>query len=100
MAFGTSNVQVDPFWVDIYRLSYQLPLDEQDRILAGLQSRLEVPPTGNRVIIAHSFPAGMGLGRIPDMGTVVIQPYGEGMGYQVIDRLGLEELRTLNADGG
>ena len=78
LAFGRSNVQINPFWYQIYRLSGDISATEQRRILDSFQSRLAViPPQGfNKVIIAHSFPEGVGLGKIPDMGIVIIKPKG------------------------
>ncbi len=97
LAFGVENVQVDPFWVNIYRLSANLSLIQQQRILNDLNLLLEeLPPPGeNKVIIAHSFPEGVGLGQISDMGTVIIKPFGRGNGYQVVGRLSLKELNEL-----
>lgn len=91
------SVQIDPFWFEAYRLRGNLPTIEQQRILAGIQSRLEIrPPQGsNRVIIAHSFPRGVGLGQIPNMGTVIINPLGRGNGYEFVSRLSLRDLMTL-----
>lgn len=98
LAFGKTNIQVDPFLFQIYRLSGNLPSAEQKRILDYLQSQLEIiPPQGsNRVIISHSFPQGIGLGQIPDMGTVIIKPLGAGKGYEIIARLSLEDLANLS----
>ncbi|SQB93201.1 phosphoglycerate mutase [Clostridium tetanomorphum] len=78
LAFGMENVKIDPFWVEIYRLSGNLSNEEQNRILVSLQSKLEIkPPQGsNKVIIAHNFPQGIGLGQIPNMGTVIVKPLG------------------------
>lgn len=89
LAFGRENVQIDPFWVDVYRLSGDLSAFEQNRILNDLKSKLEIiPPQGtNTVIIAHSFPSGVGLGQIPDMGTVIVKPLGRGNGYKITSRL-------------
>ncbi|MDF2522470.1 MAG: phosphoglycerate mutase family protein [Clostridiales bacterium] len=97
LAFGNESVQVDPFWFEIYRLSGNLSSAEQKRILDILQSRLEIiPPQGsNRVIIAHSFPEGIGLGQIPDMGTIIVRPLGQGNGYKVAGRLSLADLFNL-----
>lgn len=97
LAFGRENTQVDPFWIEVYRLSGNLPKVERNRILATLQSVLEIPPPigVNKVIIAHSFPHGIGLGQIPDMGTVIIKPLGVGKGYQIIDKLSLTDLAGL-----
>lgn len=97
LAFGRTNVQVDPFWFEIYRLSSDLSAFEQNRILSSLVSVLETKPTQglNKVIIAHSFPNGVGLGQIPDMGTVINRPLGHMNGYEVIDILSLAELANL-----
>ena len=39
LAFGMANVQIDPFWFQVYRLSGNLSSAEQQRILDSLQSR-------------------------------------------------------------
>ncbi|MGG0658311.1 histidine phosphatase family protein [Rummeliibacillus pycnus] len=97
LAFGGMNVQVDPFGFDIYKLSKNLSQVEQERILNKLQSMLETPPSmgTNKVIIAHDFPSGVGLGKIPYMGTVVVKPLGRGNGYEVVARIPLEQLQYL-----
>lgn len=97
LAFGSAVVKIDPFWFEIYRLSGNLSGPEQKRILDDLQSRLEIipPPGSNKVIIAHSFPEGTGLGQIPDMGTVVVKPLGQRNGYEVVARLSLADLLNL-----
>lgn len=97
LAFGRSNVHIDPFWFQVYRLSGNISITERQRILDSLQSILEVipPQGGNRVIIAHSFPEGIGLGQIPDMGTVIVRPRGQGKGYDVVAKLSLTDLLNL-----
>lgn len=94
LAFGKQNVMIDPFWYDVYRLSGNLSLYEQNRILKNMQSRLEkIPPKGmNTVIIAHGLPNGIGFGAIDDMGTVIIRPLGIGKGYEIVDKLRLQDL--------
>ncbi|MBO7743769.1 histidine phosphatase family protein [Paenibacillus sp. MWE-103] len=95
LAFGGENVQVDPNGYDIYRLSSgSLSPREQSNILNKLLTVLEKqPPQGsNQIIISHSFPPGVGLGQIPNLGTVVVKPNGLGNGYNLIDRISLEEL--------
>ncbi len=76
LAFGKQNVTVDSFWYDVYRLSENLSLNEQNKILNNMQSKLEKqPPKGmNTVIIAHALPKGISFGVIDDMGnkTVII----------------------------
>jgi hypothetical protein len=96
LAFGAENVQVDPFLVEIYRLSGDLNPTEQTKILNSFNSVLEIPPPlgSNKVIIAHSFPQGVGFGQIPDMGTVIIKPRGQGNGYEVVSQVSLSELRN------
>jgi hypothetical protein len=98
LALGEENVQIDPFWVGIYTLSVNLSEVEQERILISLRSVLEIkPPMGsNKVIIAHSFPKGVGLGAIPDMGTVVVKPRGQGNGYEVVAKVSLVELANFS----
>lgn len=63
-------------------------------ILASLQSALEIkPPKGsNRIIIGHSFPQGVGLGQIPNMGTVIVGPLGQGKGYEIVSKLSLANI--------
>jgi hypothetical protein len=97
LAFGKDTVIYDYFWFEIYRLSGSLSATEQKRILDTLQSKLEIrPPQGsNKVIIGHSFPRGIGLGEIPNMGTVVIRPLGLGNGYEIVDKLSMEDLGVL-----
>ncbi|MEC0245171.1 histidine phosphatase family protein [Paenibacillus chitinolyticus] len=96
LAFGKEQVELDPFWVRIYKLSGPVSATEKENTLATLTSVLEkVPPPGtNRVILAHSFPKGIGLGEIPYMGTVVVKPKGKGNGYEIAGRFSLNELEN------
>jgi phosphohistidine phosphatase SixA len=98
LAFGKENVQIDPFLYQIYRLSGNLPNVEQKRILDYLRFQLEIAPVkgSNKVIISHSFPQEIGLGKIFDMGTVVIKPLGRNKGYEIIAKLSLEDLANLS----
>ncbi|MDQ0193839.1 histidine phosphatase family protein [Paenibacillus wynnii] len=97
LAFGESKVQTDSFWVRIYNLSGSLPPAEQQGILNDLTSVLEVLPSPrtNKVIIAHSFPQGVGLGGISNLGTVIVKPKGQGNGYEIVGRFTLDELLSL-----
>ncbi|WP_233531783.1 histidine phosphatase family protein [Paenibacillus alkalitolerans] len=97
LAFGEQNVRVDDFWINIYRLSRGLPSAEQESVLNALTTVLEMkPPEGkNKVIVAHSFPRGLALGHIPNMGTVVIKPLGRGNGYEVAAEISFEELEEF-----
>lgn len=97
LAFGNGNVQVEPFWVEVYKLSGNLPSEERQRTLNRLQSILETKPEGgrNNFIIAHSFPEGIGLGQIPNMGTVIVDPKGISNGYEVVSKLTLTDLSKL-----
>lgn len=97
LAFGAGNVQVDPFWTKVYNLGGQVTAEERDSTLAFLTSILEKnPPEGkNKVIIAHNFPPGIGLGEIPYLGTVIIKPKGQGNGYDIVDRISFNELLGL-----
>ncbi|MBK3495197.1 histidine phosphatase family protein [Viridibacillus sp. YIM B01967] len=96
LAFGKENVQVDPFWLETYNLSSNSSAAEQQRILNNLKSALEIPPPAgsNKVIIAHSFPKGIGLGAIPYMGTVIVKPRGVGLGFEIIGQVSLNELQV------
>ena len=93
LASGSVYVQVDPFWYEIYRLSEHLPSSESQMILNHLQSMLETPPLEgeNKVIVAHGFPEGVGLGDIPYMGTAIVKPKGKGNGYEVVQQVALED---------
>src|SRR5690606_1467665 len=97
LAFGEGNVQVDPFWFKIYNLGGHVTTAEQESTLAALTSVLEkIPSSGtNTVIVAHSFPPGIGLGEIPYLGTVVVKPRGQGNGYDIVDKMSLAELSSM-----
>ncbi|MFJ8236450.1 histidine phosphatase family protein [Ureibacillus sp. NPDC094379] len=99
LAFGNQNIQVDPFWINIYNLSQSQNQSNtgKEKILKNLQSILEIkPPNGlNNVIIAHSFPKGVGLDDIPYMGTVIVKPKGPSNGYEVIARLSLADFYKI-----
>ena len=98
LAFGVGNVQVNPFWFEIYRLSGDLPSSDRQIILNSFKSVLETMPVdgNNKVIVAHSFPKGEGLGDIPFMGTVILKPKGAGNGYEIVGRLSLEDWSKLD----
>lgn len=99
LAFGSGNVQVNPFRFEIYKLSGNLPSSDRQRILNNFNSVLETIPVDgkNKVIVAHSFPEGVGLGEIPYMGTVIIKPKGEGNGNEVVGQLSLEDWSKLDS---
>ena len=99
LAFGSGNVQVNPFWYEIYRLSGNLPSSDKQIILNHFNTVLEtIPEEGkNEVIVAHSFPEGIGLGDIPYMGTVIIKPKGTGNGYEVVHQLSLADWSKLDS---
>ena len=99
LAFPYANLLVDPFFVGIYKLSEPISNAEQSTIIANLQSVLEMkpPPGTNKVIIAHSFPEGIGLGEIANMGTVMIKPRGQGNGYEVVRKLTLQDVANLES---
>ena len=79
-------------------MSGSLPSSDRQRTLNNFNTVLEtIPGEGkNMVIVAHSFPEGVGLGEIPNMGTVIIKPKGEGNGYEVVRRLSLVDWIKLN----
>jgi phosphohistidine phosphatase SixA len=99
LAFGYGHVQVNPFWFEIYKLSGNLPSSDRQIILNNFNSVLEtIPVEGkNKVIVAHSFPEGIGLGEIPYMGTVIIKPKGEGNGYEVVHQLSLADWSKIDS---
>ena len=75
-------------------MSENVTSNDRQIILNNFKSVLEATPVvegKNKVIIAHGFPEGVGLGEIPYMGTVIIKPKGEGNGYEVVHRLSLED---------
>lgn len=94
LAFGMGNTQINPYLSEINRLNENLSSEEKQRILDYIKSVFEIKPPqrSNRVIIAHTFKKDIGLGEIPNMGTVILKPLGPGNGYEVVDRLSLEDL--------
>lgn len=94
LAFGKQNVLIDPFWYKVYQLSGSVTPTEQVKTLTELTSELEkIPISGtNTVIIAHSFPKGVGLAEIPYLGTVVVRPKGPRNGFDIVDRFSFDEL--------
>ncbi|MFE3576192.1 histidine phosphatase family protein [Lysinibacillus sp. NPDC059133] len=99
LAFPYSYIQIDSIGYEIYKLGGNIPLVEKTNILSNLQSMLErKPPQGtNQVIVAHSFPEGVGLGKISNMGMVIVKPNGPGNGYEIIKKLTLEDLPLLGS---
>jgi hypothetical protein len=97
LAFGEGNVQTNPFWIRIYSLGGDLSPAGQQAALVALSSVLErIPSVGtNKVIIAHSFPPGVGLGVMPNLGTIVVKPRGQGNGYEIVSKITLEEWTNL-----
>jgi hypothetical protein len=55
LAFREENVEVDPFWVEIFKLSGDLSAAEQERILNSLRSALEIQPPPGRNKVITSF---------------------------------------------
>ena len=99
LAFPTMYIQIDPFWFEINKLGGAISSTEQQQILMNVQSQLEIkPPLGtNQVIVAHNFPKGVGLGEIPNMGTMILKPRGVGNGYEIVKLLPLADLATLGS---
>lgn len=93
-AFGVGRVKTEPFLGEINRLSGSISKAEQQGIVKQLEAELEkIPPKGyNQVIVAHNLPEGVALGQIPNMGAVIVKPFGSGNGYEVIARLTLHDL--------
>ncbi|QKS59935.1 histidine phosphatase family protein [Paenibacillus barcinonensis] len=97
IAFGTQNAKVNAFWLNIYKLSLMPNTQIVDSTLQAFTDEVEqsVPTGSNRLIVAHSFPPGVGLGELASMETVIIKPLGVHKGYQVVGTLKLEELLQL-----
>lgn len=94
LAFGSGNVAVDPSLAAITKLNdSSISAAEKQSIVTQVEKMFEVePPSGtNKVIIGHAFPAGSALGEIPYMGTVVIKPKGPGNGYEVVQKISLQD---------
>ena len=99
LAFESAYIQVNPFWYEIYRLSENYVTSSKSQmILNHFHSIMEIPPLEgqNKVIVAHSFPKGVGLGEFSYMGTVVVKPKGAGNGYEVVQQLALEDWGKLD----
>jgi hypothetical protein len=94
LAFGNESFLVDPFWYGVNRLSSNPSTEEKKRILNSLETVLEtkLPQGSNKLIVAHGFPEGEGLGELSDMETVVIKPLGRGRGYEVVGELSYDDL--------
>lgn len=94
LAFGSGNVVVDPSLADVTKLSdSSISAAEKQSIVTQVEKMLEVKPSSgtNKVIIGHAFPAGVAVGEIPYMGTVVIKPKGPGNGYEVVQKISLQD---------
>ncbi|WP_274649863.1 histidine phosphatase family protein [Paenibacillus humicola] len=93
IAFGARRVAADDSLAPLAAFS-ALTAEERQETLAHLNELLETPPPAgaNRVIVAHALPAGIAVGEIPYMGTVVVKPNGPGRGYEIAGRLSLNDL--------
>ncbi|MEK3823642.1 MULTISPECIES: histidine phosphatase family protein [Paenibacillus] len=96
-AFGIQNVKANDFWLNIYKLSQNPSTETMNSTLQVFNKEVEQTPPShfNRVIVAHSFPPGLGLGELSSMETVIIQPLGDQRGYKVIGKLKLEDVLRL-----
>ncbi|MEO2258814.1 histidine phosphatase family protein [Paenibacillus amylolyticus] len=97
IAFGTQQVKVNDFWLNIYNLSQNPSTEKINSTLQAFTNEIEqIPPTHvNRVIIAHSFPPGIGVGELASMETVILKPLGDQKGYEVIGKMTLEDVLQL-----
>ncbi|MEK3776022.1 histidine phosphatase family protein [Paenibacillus sp. FSL K6-4396] len=97
IAFDTQQVKVNDFWLNIYNLSQNPSTEKINSTLQAFTNEIEqIPPTHvNRVIIAHSFPPGIGVGELASMETVILKPLGDQKGYEVIGKLTLEDVLQL-----
>lgn len=102
LAFGPARVQAVPALLGLARLGAPggaAAPAEREAALRALDALLEEPsPAGaNRVIVAHSFPPGVGLGPLPEMGAVIVHPRGRGQGYDIVARVPLDAWASLPA---
>lgn len=94
LAFGSGNVAVDPSLAAIAKLSdSSISAAEKQSIVMQVEKMFElVPQSGtNKVVIGHAFPSGVAVGEIPYMGTVVIKPKGPGNGYEIVQKINLQD---------
>jgi len=94
LAFGSGNVAVDPSLAAIAKLSDStISAAEKQSIVTQVEKMFEeVPLSGtNKVIIGHAFPAGVAVGEIPYMGAVMIKPKGPGNGYEIVQKISLQD---------
>jgi phosphohistidine phosphatase SixA len=94
LAFGSGNVVVDPSLADVTKLSdSSISAAEKQNIVTQVEKMLEVvpPPGTNKVMIGHAFPTDVAVGEIPNMGTVMIKPKGPGNGYEVVQKISLQD---------
>ncbi|MDU2242538.1 MAG: histidine phosphatase family protein [Paenibacillus sp.] len=102
LAFGPARVRTEPALLGLARLvgpgGTATPA-EREAALRALDALLEAPPPAgaNRVIVAHSFPPGVGLGPLPEMGAVIVHPRGRGQGYDIVARVPLDAWASLPA---
>lgn len=94
LAFGSGNVVVDTSLANVTKLSdSSISAEEKQSIVTQVEKKLEMEPLSgtNKVIIGHAFPAGVAVGENPYMGTVVIKPKGPGNGYEVVQKISLQD---------
>lgn len=95
LAFGPARVQAVPALLGLARLGAPggaVAPAEREAALRALDALLEEPPPAgaNRVIVAHSFPPGVGFGPLPELGAVIVHPRGPGQGYDLVARVPLD----------
>lgn len=92
--FGKQNVVTAPVLASVEKLKVEsYPAEKKQQILSDLSKMFETPPAHgtNTVIVAHTFPPNVALGDIPNLGTVIIKPKGNGRGYEIVGRISFEE---------
>lgn len=94
IAFGAQNVKENTFWLNIYKPSKNLDTENINSTIQAFTNEVEqtASTNSNRLIVAHSFPSGLGLGELSSMETVIIKPLGEHKGYRVVGKLKLEDV--------
>lgn len=102
LAFGPARVRTEPALLALAQFGgpggTAAPAVQQ-AALRALDALLEEPPPAgaNRVVVAHGFPPGVGLGPLPEMGAVIVHPRGRGQGYDLVARVPLDAWADLPA---
>ncbi|MBG9735665.1 histidine phosphatase family protein [Paenibacillus alvei] len=101
IAFEKQNMVVNENLAYIYYLEDGQLDDEQKKIKANIIQMLETQPRHgtNKVIVGHSYPFHESIkGEIPNLGTVVLKPKGQGNGFEFVALIKLEDWIRWSVD--